>query len=125
MTGGDHDRVTAHHAGSHVVVGHGDDHVVAKGHRSTVMGGPGDDTVIGNTTGTVLIEGGTGADNLIARQGEVIINAQDGAGVDTITCEEGSRARVRIDPGDIVIGPCVVVDDGMIDDGYGDVGEDG
>jgi hypothetical protein len=125
MAGGGHDRVTAHHAASHVVAGHGEDHVVVKGHRSTVMGGPGGDTIIGNTAGTVLIEGGTGPDTLIAREGAVHINAQDGEGIDTVICEAGAQTRVRVDPGDTVIGPCVVVDDGMGDDGYGVVGEDG
>jgi hypothetical protein len=89
--------------------GRGSDAITVAAKGSAANGGPGQDTVIARTRGLSLIVGGAGRDRLVGAAGAATrINAADGLPGDRVVCR-GSRNRVLADPGDRLIGSCVVV----------------
>lgn len=106
--------------------GLGNDRLTAQYPKDTIYGGPGRDTLflsgaqsvgsgdLGNDRledigpGPATLIGGPGQDQLIGGYGATRINALDGMGGDTITCKS-SQNQVLADRGDIIKGPCTLV----------------
>jgi Ca2+-binding RTX toxin-like protein len=88
--------------------GPGNDSATLRAKNTAAAGGPGSDRLVSMTSGKSLLRGGPGKDILIGGPGKTLINALDGKGGDTITCNS-RRNVVLLDAGDRTNGPCKII----------------